>query len=198
MASASNSSVNAGARPRPRHGDLLDAAVGTGDARRPGMQECLMLEEVEVPPGLHRGIVHGAVGFSAVRTGKASALGEIDLDVEASRLSIEVGSRSPSTAARGRERVAGGRCRAWGIRGLDQSWPPVCRRFGRPSRTCPQGARKCASLTAIRPDGETLCQQDQAAIRPLSNRAAAPTRFSEAVQNCSLASMSTFRRWSIA
>ena len=36
----------AGARPRPRHGDLLDAAVGARDARRSGVQERLMLTNV--------------------------------------------------------------------------------------------------------------------------------------------------------
>ena len=82
----------AGARPRPRHGDLLDAAVGAGDARRSGVQERLMLEEVEMPPRLHRGVVHGAVGLGAVRTRETAAAREVDLDVEAAGLGIEVGT----------------------------------------------------------------------------------------------------------
>jgi hypothetical protein len=81
----------AGARPGPRHGDLLDAAVGTGDARRPGMQERLMLEEVEVPPGLQYSVVHGTVGRGALRARETSTSGEVDLDVETARFSIEVG-----------------------------------------------------------------------------------------------------------
>ena len=81
----------AGARPRPRHGDLLDAAVGAGDARRTSMQERLVLEEVEVPPRLHGGVVHGTVGLGAVRAREAAALREIDLDIETTGLGIEIG-----------------------------------------------------------------------------------------------------------
>lgn len=51
---------------------------------------------------------------------------------------------------------------------LKDSWRPVCRRAGRPSRTSPHlsrmGARKGASLTAVRLFGVPLCQQYQSAI----------------------------------
>ena len=79
----------AGTRPRPRHGDLFDAAVGARDARRSGVQERLMLEEVEMPPRLHRRVVHGAVSLGAMRTWETAASGEVDLDIEATRLGVE-------------------------------------------------------------------------------------------------------------
>jgi hypothetical protein len=81
----------AGAGPRPRHIDLPDAALAARDAGRPRMQECLVLEEVEMPPRLPRGVVDGAVGGLAVRTRKAPACFEVDLDVEALSCGVEVG-----------------------------------------------------------------------------------------------------------
>ena len=82
MASASNSSVKPEPGLRPRHGDLLDAAVGAGDARRPGVQERLMLEEVEMPPLLHRRCrARGSRPCRSAGMG-SGRLGEVDLDVE--------------------------------------------------------------------------------------------------------------------
>lgn len=80
----------AGAQPRPGHGDLLDAAVEAGDARRPRVQEGLVLAEVEMPPFLHRGVVHRAVGLGAAWTREAAAAREVDLDVEALAFGVEV------------------------------------------------------------------------------------------------------------
>lgn len=48
-----------------------------------------MLEEIEVPPGLHRSVVHRAVSGAALRTWEAVAPGEVDLDVEAAGVGIE-------------------------------------------------------------------------------------------------------------
>ena len=42
-----------------------------------------MLEEVEMPPLVHRGVVHGAIGGAARRAREAAAAREVDLDVEA-------------------------------------------------------------------------------------------------------------------
>jgi hypothetical protein len=79
----------AGAGSRPGDGDLLDAAVGAGDARGARVQEGLMLEEVEVAPFLPGGVVHRAVGLAAGRAGEAAASGEVDLDVEATLVGVE-------------------------------------------------------------------------------------------------------------
>ena len=73
----------AGTGPRPRHGDLLDAAVGAGDARHARVQEGLVLEEVEMPPLLHGRVVHRAVSRAALWAREAAASGEVDLDIEA-------------------------------------------------------------------------------------------------------------------
>ena len=48
-----------------------------------------MLEEVEMPPLLHRGVVHRAVGLGALRAREAAASEEVDLDVEALPLGVE-------------------------------------------------------------------------------------------------------------
>jgi hypothetical protein len=77
-----------------------------------GLQERLVLEEVEVPPRLHGGVAHGTDGLGAVRAQEAAALREIDLDVETMGLFTEAGRLDPPTGGRGRERVAAGRCRA--------------------------------------------------------------------------------------
>ena len=66
----------------PGHVDLFDAAIRARDARRARMQERLVLEEIEMPPLLHRGVVHGTIGLGAVRAREAPASEEVDLDVE--------------------------------------------------------------------------------------------------------------------
>jgi hypothetical protein len=81
----------AGAGPGPRHRNLLDAAVRAGDARGARVQERLMLEEVEMPPGLLHGVVRRAVGLGAVGARKAATCREVDLDVEAALLGVEGG-----------------------------------------------------------------------------------------------------------
>ena len=81
----------AGAGARPRHGDEAHAALGAGDARGARGQERLMLEEVEVPPGLLDGVVHGASGGLALRAVEAGAGLEVELDVEALVGGVEVG-----------------------------------------------------------------------------------------------------------
>jgi hypothetical protein len=79
----------AGTGPRPRHGDLLDAAVGAGDARHARVQEGLVLEEIEMPPLLHGRVVHRAVSRAALWAREAPASGEVDLDIETAPLGIE-------------------------------------------------------------------------------------------------------------
>ena len=48
-----------------------------------------MLEEVEMTPLLHAGVVYRAVGLAALGTGEAPAAREVDLDVEPLLLRIE-------------------------------------------------------------------------------------------------------------
>ena len=80
----------AGTGPGPGHRDLLDAAIGTGDARRARVEKDLVLEEIQMPPFLHRGVMHRAVGFGTVRTRKVAAAREVDLDVEALLGHVEI------------------------------------------------------------------------------------------------------------
>jgi hypothetical protein len=81
----------AGTRPCPRHIDEAYAtvrAVDTGDAR---MQEGLVLEEIEVAPGLFDGVVHWALGFAAGGAREAPTGFEIDRDIEPLLVGVEVG-----------------------------------------------------------------------------------------------------------
>ena len=78
--------------PRPWHADRLDAAPIAADPWHAGVEVGLMLEEVEMAPGLPLGVVGRAVGRAAVRTGKSAARGKVDLDVQPVCLGIEVGA----------------------------------------------------------------------------------------------------------
>jgi hypothetical protein len=82
----------AAARPRPWHGDGLDAAGVAADARHTGGQIGLVLKEVEVPPGLPFGVVGWAARRIAGGTVEAASGDEVDLDVEPARLGVEVGA----------------------------------------------------------------------------------------------------------
>ena len=81
----------AGARPCPWNSDEADAAFGAGDARRAGGQKRLMLEEVEVSPGLLDGVVHPASVRVALGTIEAAAGLEVEPDIEAAFFTIEIG-----------------------------------------------------------------------------------------------------------
>ena len=127
-----------------------------------------MLKEVQVPPDLLDRVVHGASGGLALRTLEARSRLEVELDVEALLVEVEVGGRDKPRrldAERELQEVSV----AHVAPGLDRSWHPVCRRAGRPSRTSPQRARKCASLTAARHNGERSAIR----IKPHSDRSAA-------------------------
>ena len=92
------------------------------------MQERLVLEEVEVPPRLHGGVVHGTVGLGAVRAREAAALREIDLDIETTSLDIEIGRldhprRHKAESELQQVGVAHIGARGWSI--LTASVPPV-------------------------------------------------------------------------
>lgn len=78
------------ARPRPRHGDEADTTLGTVDAWRARGQERLMLEEIEVSPGFLDGVVHRARRRFAVRALEAAAGLEVEPNVEAAVVGIEV------------------------------------------------------------------------------------------------------------
>ena len=80
----------AGARPRPGNGNLLDATVGTRDAGHARVQVGLVLEEVEMPPLLHRRVVHRAIGLGAIGARKAAAAREVDPDIEALLRNVEL------------------------------------------------------------------------------------------------------------
>ena len=60
-----------GAFARPRHADLADAAFGARDARHARGEKRLMLKEIEMPPSLLGGVVHGTIVGVAARAGKA-------------------------------------------------------------------------------------------------------------------------------
>jgi hypothetical protein len=68
------------------------------------MQEGLVLEDIEVAPGLLHRVVHRAVDLAALGAREATAGLEINLDVEPLLLSVEVrrrhiqGDTRPSTA----------------------------------------------------------------------------------------------------
>src|SRR5215475_236370 len=83
----------AGSGSCPRHVDKAHAAVRTVDASDARMQEGLVLEEIEVAPGLLDGVVHWAVGLAAIRALKAATNLEVDLDVELLPLGVELGVR---------------------------------------------------------------------------------------------------------
>ncbi len=80
----------AGARPRPRYGDEAHATLGTVDAWRAYGQERLMLEEIEMPPGLRDGVMHRTRRRFALRALKAAAGFEVDPDIEAAIVGVEV------------------------------------------------------------------------------------------------------------
>lgn len=64
----------------PKHLDALDAMLGTLGARDARMQVTVVLEEVQVPPGLV-GEVMGQAGLAALRV-EAAPLG-LDIEVQA-------------------------------------------------------------------------------------------------------------------
>ena len=124
-----------------------------------------MLKEIQVPPRLLDRVVHGASGGLALRTREARSRLEVELDVEALLVEIEVGGRDEPRrldAERKLKQVSVAHLAP----GLDRSWRPVCRRAGQPSRTSPQGARKGASLTAARHHG----RRSAIRIKPHSDR----------------------------
>ena len=80
----SESAVRSG----PRHGDPMNAATSTVDARSPGMEKGLMLEEVQVAPSQAFGIVSLA-SRGALRTRERGATREVEMDIESTRFHAE-------------------------------------------------------------------------------------------------------------
>src|SRR5215468_4122103 len=72
----------AGSGSCPRHVDKAHAPDRTDNASDARMQKGLVLEEIELAPGLLDGVVNRAVGLTAIRALKAATNLEIDLDVE--------------------------------------------------------------------------------------------------------------------
>ena len=129
----------AAARPRPRHADLLDAALRAADARHAGVQPSVVLEEIEMAPVRPLSFV-GSVSWggqlaapqagqakptsarpratagwqlAAPQAGQAKRLpGAKSIWMSSRRASESKSLRSPSTAGSGRAPVAAGMCRA--------------------------------------------------------------------------------------
>lgn len=77
-------------RTGPRHGDLAHAVSGAADARNPGLQVGLVLEEVEVPPRLRLGVVDTAGRLVPLGAGEAGSAREVEVKVEAVAGGVEV------------------------------------------------------------------------------------------------------------
>ena len=82
-----------GAGPRPRHVDLTHAALAAFDARCPRGDKRLILEEVEVAPCFLGGVVHRHAAGAALRAIEARARLEVEMDIEAALIIVEVGRR---------------------------------------------------------------------------------------------------------
>src|SRR5665213_941748 len=67
----------------------VNAALGTVDAGRAGVEEGLMLKEVEVPPGQSVGVVGFTAACPADWTRKNAAARKIEMDVQTPRRLIE-------------------------------------------------------------------------------------------------------------
>ena len=157
----------AGAGSRPRDGDEAHAALGAFDARRSGGQEGLMLEEVEVAPGLLDGVVHRAPCGLALGAVEAGAGLEVESDVEALVGSVEVGRgdeprRGDAEGELEEVIVAHAAPGSWVDPGSQCAAVP-CGYQGQALRV----ALKRAILDGRRPVGAILRHQDQAALRPL-------------------------------
>ena len=77
------------AGPGPGNRDPVNAALRTVDAGRAGVEESLMLKEVQVPPRQGIGVVCFTVGCLANRTRKDAAARKIEMDVQTPGCLIE-------------------------------------------------------------------------------------------------------------
>jgi hypothetical protein len=106
------------------------------------MQERLVLEEIEMPPLLHRGVVHGTIGLGAVRAREAPASEEVDLDVEPLARGVE----------RARLDLPSWRSRALHGRGTSPraNWTrSVSRMTGTPTPELPPSCRRAPGRQAV-------------------------------------------------
>lgn len=85
----------AAAVPRPRHLDQLHTTLLTRHTRRAHVKVGLVLEEVQVPPRLFRGVVRFAAARTAIRAGERAARLEVDMDIKAFGISINLGALDP-------------------------------------------------------------------------------------------------------
>jgi hypothetical protein len=94
--SASNSIVNPEPG-RPGHAYLPHPVLGAAHPRQPGMQQRLVLEEVQMPPRLVRSVVHpaGIVRATPDRTGEPGTPIELKVQVQPGLLRIELSARHP-------------------------------------------------------------------------------------------------------
>ena len=73
----------------PRYRNALDATCLAGDARHPGVEVGLVLEEIEMAPGHFLRVIGRAASGAATRTGEAAAARKIKIDVEPFVFGIE-------------------------------------------------------------------------------------------------------------
>ena len=78
------------ALPRPRHLHLLDRVLRADHPRNPRRQVRLVLEEVQMPPGLLLGVMHLAACRSTLRTPEPRALREVDAQIQPPPLHVKL------------------------------------------------------------------------------------------------------------
>ena len=84
-----------GPLPRPRHLDLMHLVLRTADPRHPRRQVRLMLEEVQMPPGLLLGVVHLAPLPTALRAREPRPLRKVDSQIQPALLGVELDIHHP-------------------------------------------------------------------------------------------------------
>ena len=96
-ASASNSIVNPEPGRAHARADLPHPMLRAAHPRETGMQQRLVLKEVQVPPRLGRGVVHRTPAVSTVlgRTGEPGTTTELQIQIQPGLLRVELGPRHP-------------------------------------------------------------------------------------------------------
>ena len=84
---------------RPSKRDSAHPVARAADPGYAGVQVRLVLEEVQVPPGLVAAVMHRKGGGVALWAGKARPLGEIQVQVQALAIGAELGGSGRPRAA---------------------------------------------------------------------------------------------------
>ena len=162
----------AGTRPRPGHRDEAHAALRAGDARRARGEKRLMLKEIQMPPRFFGGVVHGAIGGLALGTIEPAAGLEVERDVEALVVEIEVGGGDEPRrldAERELQKMSVAHVGHQGCGSILAPSMPPCR-VALKDKPPSGGALKSASFTAARHDGKRSANS----IKPHSDPSTAP------------------------